>query len=129
MEVTIPKHTWLEKMIDEQKGDPLFEAEVEIIELEIKNAALKKRVEELEQHLKEETDFRTFVEKRCYEAETDLAYAVTKNGAIGLYIKQCDLYIKQCEETQKVRVDLAKLRELFRERNHFFSSAPSRVKK
>jgi len=41
------KKTWFEKMVDEQKGTPLFEAEGKILELEEENYKLKKKIEEL----------------------------------------------------------------------------------
>jgi len=42
------KKTWFEKMVDEQKGTPLFEAEGKILELEEENYKLKKKIEELD---------------------------------------------------------------------------------
>ena len=47
-ELEAKKKTWFEKMLDEQKGTPLFEAEGKILELEEENYKLKKKKEELE---------------------------------------------------------------------------------
>ena len=42
------KKTWFEKMLDEQKGTPLFEAEGKILELEEDNYKLNKKIGSLE---------------------------------------------------------------------------------
>ena len=52
------KKTWFEKMLDEQKGTPLFEAEGKILELEEENCKLNRRIEELEREMQHMIDKR-----------------------------------------------------------------------
>lgn len=52
------KKTWFEKMVDEHKGTPLFEAESKILELEEENCKLNRRIEKLEREIQHMIDKR-----------------------------------------------------------------------